>query len=177
MASCRSWPAVSFPCARFITDCPWTAHQAERGFPIGADNPHRVLVLTCVIPIRVWESKKRYSPVGSRSARANRNTIRACSILPEQSTLSVAGRNRGSVGVRIRAAKYPAKNDFPFALGSESADVSIPGAVAARMKRFWSLSLRGPRPPRRFITSPMKQCGGSAAARAAGLRSCGCVRT
>ena len=51
----------------------------------------RVLLALCVIPMRVAESRNRYSPVGSRSARVNRKHNRACSIEPAHSRYSAPG--------------------------------------------------------------------------------------
>ena len=67
----------------------------------------RVFVGTCVIPARVTLSRNLYEPSGSSSARAKRNTIRACSIDAAQSTLSEPGRNSTSDGVNIRSTSAP----------------------------------------------------------------------
>ena len=98
----------------------------------------RVLVDLWVIPMRVLESRKRYSPVGSSTDRANRNTILACSMEAAHRTDSVPGRNSSSAGSMTRVSRCPANQDLPLPRGRLRAAVSIPGAVAWRMKVRWN---------------------------------------
>ena len=78
-----------------------------------------VLLAVWVIPIRVDESRKRYSPVGSNSIRMNRKQRRACSMLAAQSRYSAPGTwslNLSGVKTPGQACAPPAQV-LPLPLG------------------------------------------------------------
>lgn len=90
-------------------------------------------------PILVLLSTQRWPrSKGSNVALKNLKTILACSIDPAKSTDSVPERNRSSSGCITLDRRWAASQDFPFPRGRLRAATSTPGAVAARMNRFWN---------------------------------------
>ena len=132
--------ADGLPRARFVRRSPTGIRPSPiavfgRSLPI---TRRRVFVSTWTIPIRVCDYRETgIRPVGSNASRAKRNTIRACSIDAAHKTLSIPARNSGSPAVSTRSTIRAANQDLPLPRGKLRHAVSIPGAVADWINRFW----------------------------------------